>query len=213
MLQSILRKPRTAEDIAQGVRLARMSNRDIGPGDVARVLDAAKVRYVLVGAYAANGYTGKPRNTVDVDVIVEFPKKATKAVSQAFPDLRIHDTPVVTRFIRPDGEEAIDLMKPGSPPLWKKLIKLAVLTDIEGTPVRVPPVEGVLAAKLAAMTSPLRRLLDKEQDGVDFRRIAVVNDNINLKLLEELGDLVYRGGGKEILKLVADARAGKRLEF
>ena len=28
-----------------------------------------------------------------------------------------------------------------------------------------------------------------------------------------LGELVYPGGGEEILKLVADARAGKRLEF
>ena len=63
MLQTIIRKPRTAEDIAQGARLAKMQNREIGPVDVARVLDAAKVKYVLVGAHATNGYTGRPRAT------------------------------------------------------------------------------------------------------------------------------------------------------
>ena len=63
------------------------------------------------------------------------------------------------------------------------------------------------------MTSPARRLLDKQQDGLDFARIVSVNDAIDLGLLESLGELVYAGGGKEILKLVADVRAGKRLEF
>src|SRR6266513_6559427 len=102
MLQTILRPPRTAEDIAQGIRLARMQKRDITPTDVARVLDAAKVRYVLVGAHAANGYLGRPRNTVDVDVIVEFPKKAAQAIAKAFTHLAMVDTPAVTRFNRPD---------------------------------------------------------------------------------------------------------------
>ncbi|MGH7179899.1 MAG: hypothetical protein ACREJC_21160 [Tepidisphaeraceae bacterium] len=33
------------------------------------------------------------------------------------------------------------------------------------------------------------------------------------KKLTELGELVYSRGGKGLLKLIADARAGKRLEF
>ena len=74
-----------------------MQNRDIGPADVARVLNAAKLKYVLVGAHAANGYLGRPRNTVDVDVIVQFPKKASAVIAKAFAGLTIQDTPVVTR--------------------------------------------------------------------------------------------------------------------
>ena len=49
MLQTILRPPCTAEDIAQGARLAKMQKRDIGPADVRRVLNSAKLKYVLVG--------------------------------------------------------------------------------------------------------------------------------------------------------------------
>lgn len=213
MLQTILRAPRTAQDIAQGARLAKMHNRDIGPAEVAGVLDRAKVKYVLVGAHAANGYIGRPRNTLDVDVVVQFPKKASRAIAAEFPELTMVDTPVVIRFKRPDGEEAIDLMKPVGSPLWSRLLKIAVTVDVDGVPVRIPPVEGVLAAKFAAMASPHRRALDKQQDALDFARIITVNSEINLTLLEDLGDLIYSGGGEDVVKLFADARAGKRLEF
>lgn len=213
MLQTTLRPPRTAADIEQGARLARMTRRDIGPADVARALNAAKLRYVLVGAHAANGYSGRPRNTVDVDVIVQFPKKASAVIAKEFSELTVHDTPVVIRFKRADGEEAIDLMKPGSSPLWKELLRTAVTVKIDRVPVRIPTVEGVLAAKFSAMASRFRRPLDKQQDGLDFARIVTVNERLELPSLERLGELVYSGGGRDILKLVVDARAGKRLEF
>jgi hypothetical protein len=213
MLPTILRPPRTAEDIAQGARLAKMAQRDIGPAEVAAVLNKAKLKYVLVGAHAANGYLGRPRNTVDVDVIVQFPKKASQVIASAFRELTMVDTPVVIRFKRADGEEAIDLMKPVGSPLWSKLLKIAVIVKVDGTPVRIPPVEGVLAAKFSAMASPHRRHLDKQQDGLDFARIVTVNAKLNLRLIEELGDLIYHEGGKAMLALVADARAGRRLEF
>ncbi|MGB7156537.1 MAG: hypothetical protein WBD40_00640 [Tepidisphaeraceae bacterium] len=190
-----------------------MQKRDIGPADVARVLNKSKLKYVLVGAHAANGYLGRPRNTVDVDVIVQFPKKASQAIAATFPDLTMVDTPVVIRFKRPDGEEAIDLMKPIGSPLWERLLKTAVTVEVEGTPVRIPPVEGVLAAKFSAMASPHRRHLDKQQDALDFARIITVNEKIDSKLLEDLGELVFSGGGAFVLKLVGDARAGRRLEF
>ena len=213
MLQTILRPPRTAEDIAQGARLAKMQKRDIGPADVARVLNAMALKYVIVGGHAANGYMGRPRHTVDVDVVVESPKKASLAIAKSFPELTMVDTPVVIRFKRADGDEAIDLMKPLGSKLWKRLIRIATTVEVDGVPLRIPPVEGVLAAKLAAMTSPARRLLDKQQDGLDFARIVTVNNSLDTSLLSELGELVYSGGGSEILKLVADVRAGKLLQF
>src|SRR5438128_1210607 len=162
MLQTILRPPRTAEDIAQGARLAKMQKRDIGPAEVARVLNSAKLKYVLVGAHAANGYLGRPRNTVDVDIVVQFPKKASAAIAKAFTHLTMTDSPVVIRFKTPQGDEAIDLMKPAQSPLWKRLLAIAKTIRVDDIPVRIPPVEGVLAAKFAAMASPWRRSLDKQ---------------------------------------------------
>jgi len=190
-----------------------MYGRDITPFEVVRVLDEAGVVYVLVGAHAANGYTGQPRATVDVDVLVRFPKKATAALLKAFPELTSRDTAVVTRLVRPDGECAIDVMKANTSPLWQRLLKVARPVRIGAGTLRIPPVEGILAAKMAAMVSPHRHIAKKMIDGGDFIQIVQISDHIDLGLAQELGELVYPGGGKEILKLIADARAGKRLEF
>ena len=189
-----------------------MHGKEISVADVARVLRTAGVPYVIVGAHAANGYTGRPRTTIDIDAVVRFPKKAALAVAAAYPNLVMRDTPVVIRFY--DGEdEAIDLMKPIGSPLWAQLLKETREVSIDGEPVRIPTLEGVLAAKFAAMASPTRRPLDKQQDGVDFARIVDVNKQIDLAKLEQLGELVYAGGGAAVVKLAGDARAGRRLEF
>src|SRR4051812_8004884 len=213
MLQTIVRKPRTAEDIAQGARLARMSKREISPSEVAKVLNDAKVKYVLVGAHAANGYTSAPRNTLDIEILARYPKQASGVIGKAFPHLTPVDTAVVVRFKRPDGDVAIDIMKPGAPPLWRELIKIARIVKVDGVPIPIPPVEGVLAAKLAAMISPVRAIEKKMFDAGDFIAIVKANERIDLSFLERLGELVYSGGGKEILKLVEDARAGRALNI
>jgi hypothetical protein len=212
MLQTIVRPPQIVQDIALGVKLAQMHNRPIGPAEVARVLREAGVKYVIVGAHAVNGYNGRPRTTVDVDVIVLHPKKAARAMAAAFPKLTMQDTPVVIRF-RDELSEAVDLLKPGGSPLWRRLLKDARQILVGGAPLLVPPMEGVLAAKFSSMCSPLRRVLDRQQDAVDFGRIVEANQQINLEYLNDLGNLVCADGGKDLLKLVADARAGRRLNI
>lgn len=189
-----------------------MHGKEIGLAEVARVLGGAGVNYVVVGAHAANGYTGKPRTTVDVNIIVQFPKRAAKAVADAFPHLEMRDTPVVIRFSE-QGEDVIELMKPTGSPLWARLLKKSRELVVGDQQVRIPILEGILAGKFAAMASPLRQFLDKQQDAIDFSRICVMNQNIDLRLLAEFGELVYSGGGPPVVKLVEDAKAGRRLEF
>jgi Trk K+ transport system NAD-binding subunit len=212
MLPTIVRPPEAAEDIDTGVRLARMYGKKITPAQVARTLREAGVNYVIVGAHAANGYTGRPRTTIDVDVVVQFPQKAAKAIAAAFPNLSVQDTPVVIRFMA-GKDEVIDLMKPTSSKLWRRLLKETREVSTKGGSIRIPTLEGILAAKFCAMVSPYRRHGDKLIDGGDFVRMIEANAAINEHLLSDLGELVYSGGGKEILKLVTDARAGRRLEF
>jgi hypothetical protein len=212
MLESEVRSPRLADDIALGAQLAKMQNRPIGPEDVARVLRLAGVEFVLVGAHAANGYTGRPRATVDVDVIPKFPKKAVEAISAAFPQLAVHDTPVVTRF--KDGTlEAIDVMKPNASKLWGRLLKETRGVKVGAETILVPVVEGVLAAKFSAMSSPTRGRGDKMIDGGDFIHIVEANPAINLELLRDLGELVFPGGGAFVVRLIGDVRAGRKLEI
>ena len=95
-----------------------------------------------------------------------------------------------------DGDvEAVDLMKPIGCALWARLLKDNREITIDNESVVIPSLEGVLAAKFAAMMSPHRRQGDKLIDGGDFVRIVEANANINLDLVTELGELVYSGGG------------------
>lgn len=204
--------PRLADDLNSSERLSRMQGQEIGPSDVARVLNDAAVKFVLVGAHAISGYTGRPRATLDVDVISDAPKKATQALAKAFPDLEVRDYPVVVRFFR-DQREAIDVIKASTSPIFKRILKLTRTIKMNGQPVPVPILEAALAAKFAAMTNPTRKITDRQQDGVDFARAVEANKRIDLALVEKLGEVVYVGGGKDILKLIEDARAGRRLEF
>ena len=112
----------------------------------------------------------RPRATVDVDVVVQNPKQAADAIATAFPHLTVQDTPDVTRF-KDEEHEAIDLMKPAGSRLWLRLLNEARDVRIGHEMVRIPSLEGVLAAKFAATVSRVRRLADRQQDGVDFLRV------------------------------------------
>ncbi len=63
------------------------------------------------------------------------------------------------------------------------------------------------------MISLMRVDKKKLQDAADFIDIVERNPDIDLEMLEKLGDLVYNGGGKEILELVRKVRAGEKLEL
>jgi predicted nucleotidyltransferase len=200
-----------ARALAEGVALSTLYGMTITPADVARVLGRAKVRYVLVGAHAINLYTGKPRATQDVDVITGAPAKAGRALEQAYPNLTREDHPMVVRF-KDGGREALDVIKAGSGKLFARVLRSATTVDMEGVSVHVLTYEAALAMKFYAMTSRARETDDRLQDAVDFSRAAKSRTRINRALLHELGELAYPGGGEALLKLLADARAGRRLD-
>jgi hypothetical protein len=68
-----------------------------------------------------------------------------------------------------------------------------------------------LAMKFAPMVSPNRDGAKKLVDAHDFIMIVRANPEIDLSTLTELGDLLYPGGGKELLDLVRRVRTGETL--
>jgi hypothetical protein len=185
----------------------------IGPADVIAVLNEVGVRFMLMGNYGISGWRGEERATQDVDILVRARDhhKAVRAISEAFPRLQLADFPVVTRFLDPVGRvPLIDLMKPNQP-LFKVAFRQAAF-DAEG--YLIPNLEFALACKFAAMVSPNREARKKYLDAADFMSIVEANaSSIRLTQLRRLGERVYPGGGAEILQLVEDAKAGRRLEF
>lgn len=207
-----------AKSLAKSTALSRYyyhMAREIPPAEVIRILNDAKVSFVLAGAHALAGWTKKPRATEDVDVVVatRHLKKAVRALLAAYPDLEPRDFEVVTRFVdRHSQEVAIDVMKPNQQ-LFRVIFKNAVKITSQGQTYRIPTLEMALAMKFAAMVSPHRKDSLKYKDAHDFMTMVEASPDINLTKLAELGDLVYPGGGKEIVELVRRTRAGEHLDL
>ena len=194
-------------------RMYRREAAQVEPEDVVRVLKVAGAKFILMGTHGVGGWRSHARATEDVDVLVakKDHRKAIQALRRAFPQLTVEDYPVVTRFIDPaTGKQLIDLMKPNQP-LFEVAFKNTVRVEDSHL---VPDLEMALASKFAAMVSPNRAYDKKLIDGGDF--VNIVNHNraaIDLKKLKRLGERVYPGGGIEVLKLVEDIRAGRRLQI
>jgi hypothetical protein len=187
----------------------------IAPLDIIRLFNKAKISFVLVGFHGVGAWMDKPRATEDVDVIVasRHHKKAIQSLLKAFPRLEQEDHPVVTRFRDPETRKvAIDVMKPNQQ-LFREVFKHTKKVEIEKEGYRIPTVEMALTMKFAPMVSLHRQDEDKLLDAHDFIYIVKSNSQIDLEKLAELGDLVYPGGGKEIVEKVRQVRAGEKLSL
>jgi hypothetical protein len=187
----------------------------VTPLAVIRVLNAAKVRFMLLGAYAIGGWTRVSRATDDVDVLVATRghRKAVRALLAAFPRLQAEDRAVVMRLRDPEtGKIVIDVMKPNQS-IYQEALKHAHIVESEGQTYAIPSLEIALAMKFAAMISPNRADDKKFSDAADFIRMVKANADIDLKYLSSMGELVYNGGGPEVVQMVHDVRAGKKLRL
>jgi hypothetical protein len=187
----------------------------IGPGDVIGVLDRAGVRFVLVGAYGLAGWTDEPRATLVVDVLAAARqhKKAVAALLAAYPHLAAEAHEVVTRLRDPDtGRVFIDVMKPNQP-LFKAALTHTHVAHAGRRSYLVPSLEMALAMKFAPMVSLNRADEKKYQDAADFIRIVKHNPGVDTDKLAEFGELVYAGGGQEIIEMLRRVRAGERLDL
>lgn len=189
----------------------RSDSMDVTPRQVMDVLVSAKIRqWVLMGLYGYVGYLSQPRATQDVDVMVSDNEleTAAAALSNRWPELEAERFEIVVRFLDPgevsiDGQikQVIDLMRPSNRCHEAILAEHHRLDPQTGH--RIPTLEAALAAKYAALVSPHRHWDRKQQDAVDLRGIMLPNqDSIDRQRLRELGELVFPGGGDELLEFL-----------
>ncbi len=185
----------------------------ITPLEVIRVLDAAKVPFMLVGTHALGGWTGKPRTTTDVDILVgqRFHKRAVRILLNQFPQLRIGDHEDETPLRDAEtGQILIDVTKTNQP-LYRAALSHTQPVKWKHQTYRIPSLELALAMKFAAMISTTRYYADRYGDAGDFIGMAQSNSSIDSRKLHTLGQLVYNGGGDEIVEKVRQVRAGEML--
>jgi len=125
--------------------------------------------------------------------------------------LQVEEHPVVTRLRDPETATIVlDVMKPNQP-LYHDALKHTHSVESGGLIYTVPALEMALAMKFSAMISLTRADDKKHYDAGDFIRIVKVNPDIDLTKLHTLGELVYNGGGDEIVEMVRKVRAGEKL--
>jgi hypothetical protein len=187
----------------------------IAPLAVVGVLNGAGVRSLLVGTHALGGWMQEPRATKDVDVLVaaRSHKKAVKALLAAFPELEANDEEAAAGFRLPQTESVlIDLLKPNQPLLRVSLEHTCTVRSGNQS-YQIPSLEMALAMKFASLSSLTWREAKKYLDIHDFMQMVNVNPAIDLDRLANFGDLIYPGGGKEIVEKVRQVRAGEKLNL
>lgn len=194
-------------------RMYRPMAAKVTPEKVIEVLNKAGVHFVVMGTHGVGSWRSEARATHDVDVLVTKKDlaRAVATLHEKYPKLEIKEFPVVTRFIDPaTGKGVIDVMKP-----TQEVFRIVFRQTIEvGDSHRIPNLEMALVSKFAAMVSPHRREEKKFVDAGDFIDIVKTNlKDLKLSRLEKLANKVYPRGGQEILTLVEDIKAGRRIQF
>jgi hypothetical protein len=187
----------------------------IAPDEVINVLNQARIRFMLVGLHGVAGWLDEGRATGDVDILVgtKHHKKAVRILLEHFPRLAADDHEVVTRLRDPDTKKVLIEVMKANQPLFREAFEYAHLVEAGTQKYLISSVELGLAMKFAPMISLTRADEDNHQDAHDFIRIIRTNPNLDLERLFELGELVYSGGGKEIVEKVRQVRAGEKLQL
>jgi hypothetical protein len=181
-------------------------------------LQAKKVPFVLTGAYGIATWTGRPRSTHDVDILVKSGRnhaRAVKAMQALYPELEMRNFFGVAAFFVPgETESVIDVTFPHRHDIAETLATALWIED-QGKRYRIPALEAAMANKYGAMLALNRDPIKRAQDGVDFATMVKHSldpgrEPIDMERLAELGELVWPGGGgKEIVRLVEGAKAGQ----
>jgi hypothetical protein len=95
----------------------------------------------------------------------------------------------------------------------REALKNTRQVELEGQKYLIPTLEMALTLKFAPMISPNREIRKKYQDAHDFMAMVERHPDIDLDKLAELGELVYHGGGAELVKMVGQARRGETLNL
>jgi hypothetical protein len=215
-----------AQAVAECARLSnqyrtmwvRMAGITVDLGAILQTLRAKKIPFVLMGAHGIAGWTGRPRSTHDVDILVRSGRncvRAVNAIKALYPNLEVRQFAGVTSFFAP-GETAslIDVTYPHRADIQETL-ETAVWVTEGGQKYRVPALEAALANKYGAMLTPNRDPGKRTVDAADFyfmvkKATEEGGSGIDLERLAVLGEKVWPGGGgKELLRLVEDAKEGR----
>jgi hypothetical protein len=175
--------------------------------DLLASLSAARADHVLIGGLAA-GYWGKPRATVDVDMLI--PKRAgpkVKAQLEARGYRVEESTDMLRAYVRGETESAADLVWREANPALKEAAKHTMAVTILGHRVNLIGRAAFVALKYQAAVSDTRDYGDKQQDVTDIIRVlqkqfGPADEKLAVRIVEKK----YHGAGKDLAEMLDDIR-------
>lgn len=207
------------ENLRKSFELSSQQTEDVvNPLEVAALFEEQELSFVLIGGHMLSFYTGIARATVGVDFIISDADfaKASKTINQSYRQFRETDRVYHVTFDTKKNvvdPERIDLIKDVFP-LFREVVSqysTRLREDIHS--VKIPTIEAAIALKFAASISPNRGNEDKPIDNTDLLRLIKSTAKFDEKALFALGELIYTGGGKELISVVNDMKSGKSVNF
>lgn len=192
---------RYGEAVSESMFLSEPHASPVTPREVARILGEAGIAYVLVGGHVVGSYSGKPRATLDVDVVASDPRGAADALQADYPGLEREENPARIR-LHFQGREAVDVIRPESGKIFQEALDSRVEIELRGQKACIPDLETMMGLKFASLASPNRFREDRHQDAADFIRIYKAHPEADRPKLSRLGETVYAGGGKDLLDML-----------
>jgi hypothetical protein len=196
---------------------ARMLDVDgfIKPLSIFRVLNEAKIRFMLIGAHAFGGWMGEPRARSDVEILTAAKSHvgALRTLMASFPHLKAGEQESATRLSSGERDVfGVTVWRPAKS-LYREAYNhpWAVLCGVRS--YVIPSLEMALAMTFERMKNLPRGDADVYQNAHDFILMVKTNPAIDLKTLARLGKLACQGGGREIVDKVRAIEAGQKFQL
>ena len=157
------------------------------PAQVAKLLNAAGIDFVIIGAQSLGVHTKEPRATADVDVVVSNVPEAVKALRNIRPNTKVLDLgdAVGKRIATAKGIELVDiLLSTGG--VHGELFKNRIKITLDGQSASIPTLTAMLALKWLAMFSPSRKGSKQIIDRGDFIQLIETHPTANLVAVAKL---------------------------
>lgn len=184
----------------------------ISPLKVAKALNRMGVFYVFVGGVIVGCWTGVPRATEDVDLVLGKGapvRKIAKAIAKLQRGMTTVTYPSVIRCagLTPIGRKnLIDLIRPYDG-VYSHTEDHFVDLTVQGVHVRIPTPEMLVVMKYAAATSLSREPLKQRQDWVDLETVVRAQPNLDLVIVRSLANRIGSTLGAKLLRRIKRMRA------
>jgi hypothetical protein len=175
----------------------------VQPAAIAATLDRLGIVHVFIGGIVVGCYSGRPRATQDVDVVLapgSDADAAARAIAGLGKRLTIQRFPSFIAIQRPasdGGASAVDLVTT-SAGSYGLAFEAGETLRLEGQAIRIPSIEVMLVLKYTAAVNPIRPAERALQDWADLAAMAAGTPTLHRERAYRLGNAVVPGYGDDL---------------